>query len=203
MDILCVSDQRLSRLNNADFLRRQYDHIDAVVSCGDLDVDYLDFIVSVLNVQLYYVRGNHDHHDHHENFGGINLHRRLVHDNGLSMAGLEGSIRYNKSGIQYTDVVMAGSVLAMMPLLLFRRMTNRYCVDLFVAHSPPRHINDATDRAHRGFRSFRWLIRWGRPRYFVHGHVDIYDQRVERKVKFHQTCVININPQMLLQLGDH
>lgn len=202
MKILAVSDQRLPRLHNADFLRRQYSDVNAVVSCGDLDVDYLDFIVSVLSVQLYYVRGNHDHHEHHQHFGGIDLHRRLILANGITMAGLEGSINYNNSGVQYSDGAMAVTVLSMMPLMLFRRLTNKHAVDLFVAHSPPRHVNDAVDRAHRGFRAFRWLIRWGKPRYFIHGHIDLYDQRIERKVEFHDTCVININPQMLIDLND-
>ena len=202
MDVLAVSDRRLPKLSNADFLRRQYGNVKAVVSCGDLDSDYLDFIVSVLNVQLFYVRGNHDHHPQHDELGGINLHRRFVTHHGVSMAGLEGSMRYNNTGIQYTESAMASMVLSMMPLLLFRRMTNKYSVELFVAHSPPRKLNDATDFAHRGFRSFRWLLRWARPRYLIHGHIDLYDQRIERELMFVATTIININPYYALRLGE-
>lgn len=201
MDVLAVSDRRLPKLSNADFLRRQYGDVGAVISCGDLDVDYLDFIVSVLNVQLFFVRGNHDHHPHHEHLGGIDLHRRFVTFKGISMIGLEGSIRYNNTGIQYSEGAMFSMVLSMMPLLLVRRMSNKHSVDLFVAHSPPRNLNDATDYAHRGFRSFRWLLRWARPRYFIHGHVDLYDQRIERSLAFCETQIININPYYTLQLG--
>lgn len=33
---------------------------DLVVSCGDLPSDYLEYLVSSLNVPLVYVPGNHD-----------------------------------------------------------------------------------------------------------------------------------------------
>lgn len=198
--LLAISDSRLPKLTNPEFIRRQYGDVEAVISCGDLDVDYMDLIVSVLGKQLYYVRGNHDHHDQHQQIGGVNLHRRILSTNGISMAGLEGSIRYNKVGIQYTEAEMIGHVLMMMPLLLFRRMTSGHAVDVFVAHSPPRHVGDARDYAHRGFRSFRWLIRWARPRYFIHGHIDLLDQRIERKIQFLDTCVININPALEVSL---
>lgn len=201
MKILAISDQRLNKFDNSEFLRTQYADISAVVSCGDLDPDYLDFVVSVLNVQLLYVRGNHDHYDRFNKIGGINLHQKIVSQNGFSFAGLEGSISYNQSGVQYSEGAMANRVLAMLPALLLRRLLTGYGVDVFVAHSPPRDLNDASDYAHRGFRSFRWLIRWAQPRYFIHGHVDLYDQRVERRLQFYRTTIININPAMTLELA--
>ena len=33
--------------------------IDLIVSCGDLPYYYLEYVVSMLNVPMYYVRGNH------------------------------------------------------------------------------------------------------------------------------------------------
>lgn len=200
MKILAVSDQRLPKLSSSDFLRTHYADVKVVVSCGDLDPDYLDFIVSVLNVQLLYVRGNHDHYDRFEKIGGIDLHRQIVSEQHVSFAGLEGSISYNNSGIQYSEGAMRRNVLGMMPMLLLRRLLTGYGVDVFVAHSPPRDLNDASDYAHRGFQSFRWLIRWAQPRYFIHGHVDLYDQRAERTIQFYRTSIININPVMTLEL---
>ncbi len=203
MKILAVSDQRLKKLGNSEFLRTQYADVKAVVSCGDLDPDYLDFIVSVLNVQLLYVRGNHDHYERFSRIGGINLHQHIILQHGFSFAGLEGSISYNQSGVQYSEGAMTTRVLGMMPGLLLRRLITGYGVDVFVAHSPPRNLNDASDYAHRGFRCFRWLIRWARPRYFIHGHVDLYDQRVERRLQFYSTTIININPAMTLELAEN
>ncbi|MBQ1385403.1 MAG: metallophosphoesterase, partial [Erysipelotrichales bacterium] len=34
--------------------------IDVIVSCGDLDPRYLEFLETMTNVPLLYVRGNHD-----------------------------------------------------------------------------------------------------------------------------------------------
>jgi predicted phosphodiesterase len=201
MKILAVSDTHLPHFGNSEFLRQQYGDVMALVSCGDLDPDYLDYIASVLSLPLFFVRGNHDHRYTPGALGGVNLHRRIVYFEGVTLAGLEGSICYNYSGVQYTESKMAGFVLGMLPGLLWRRLLSGHGADVFVTHSPPLKINDAKDYAHRGFRSYRWLIRWGRPRYFIHGHVDLIDQRVPRETRFLRTSVVNINPSMVLDLG--
>jgi Icc-related predicted phosphoesterase len=200
MKILAVSDQRLPQLNNAEFLRTHHHDVELLISCGDMDPEYLDFIASVLSVPLYYVRGNHDQRYTEDTPGGINVHRRILSYDKITIAGLEGSIRYNKGSIQYTEAEMTSHVLGLMPRFLMRRLFKGYGVDLLATHSPPRSINDLTDWAHRGFRSFRWLIRWGRPRYLIHGHIDLIDQRTPRETIYLRTRVININPSQVLTL---
>ncbi len=202
MKVFAISDNRLPQLNDGEFLRRQYGDASVLVSCGDLDADYVDFIASVLSLPLYYVRGNHDHRYTDDKPGGINLHRRIETFRGYTLLGLEGSIRYNKADIQYTDSAMLGNVLRLLPGLLMRRALKEYGVDLVVAHSPPKNINDGKDWAHRGFNAFRLLIRWAQPRYFIHGHVDLYDRRASRETQFLKTQVININPKMVIDLGN-
>ena len=34
--------------------------VDLIISCGDLDADYLEFLVTMVSCPLLYVRGNHD-----------------------------------------------------------------------------------------------------------------------------------------------
>ena len=34
--------------------------VDLIISCGDLSVNYLDFLVTMTNCPLLYVHGNHD-----------------------------------------------------------------------------------------------------------------------------------------------
>lgn len=200
MKILAVSDQHLPQLNNAEFLRKNHPDVELLISCGDVDPEYLDFIASVLCVPLYYVRGNHDQRYTIDTPGGINAHRRILHYEDITIAGLEGSIRYNKGSIQYTEAEMTSHVLGLLPRFMMRRLTRSYGVDVLATHSPPRSINDLTDWAHRGFRSFRWLIRWGRPRYLIHGHIDLIDQRIPRETIYLKTRVININPSQILTL---
>ena len=50
----------MPQMESAVNLRRQYGDVDLLISCGDMPSVYLEFITSVLNVPLFYVRGNHD-----------------------------------------------------------------------------------------------------------------------------------------------
>ncbi|MBI5929298.1 MAG: hypothetical protein HY862_08325 [Chloroflexi bacterium] len=197
-----MSDNRQPQFLISEFLKQHYGDVGLLISCGDMDPDYLDFIASVLSLPLYYVRGNHDHHYTNDTPGGIDLHLRTAEYQGVLLAGMQGSIRYNKADLQYSDAEMYVRVLRMMPGLLARRMVKGYGVDIFAAHSPPRNINDTKDYAHRGFRAFRWLIRWGQPRYLIHGHVDLYDQRIPRETQFLKTRVVNINPSRVITIEE-
>jgi Icc-related predicted phosphoesterase len=200
MKILAVSDQRLSHMLNPDFLRQNYADIAAVVSCGDMDADYINFIATILSVPLLYVRGNHDTNYTPEKPGGIDLHRQVEVIKGVVFVGLEGSIRYNRGEPQYSQLDMYLQVLALLPGMLLRRLFTGFGADVLVTHSPPRFIHDLEDRAHRGFRALRLLMWLARPRYLIHGHVDVYDQRIVRETLFAGTRVININPSKVIEI---
>ncbi len=60
MKILCVSDNVLPQMEDSKLLRKNYEGVDLCISCGDMPAPYLEYIVEVLNVPLFYVRGNHD-----------------------------------------------------------------------------------------------------------------------------------------------
>lgn len=198
--LLFVSDTVMPPLENAANLRRRYSDVDALVSCGDMPTAYLEFISTVLGVQLMYVRGNHDENYAQEPPGGVNLHRRIFHYKGLTFAGLEGSIRYNRGKIQYTDGEMARQVFNYGPRLLLDRLLHGHGVDVFVTHSPPKGIHDAEDRPHHGFRAFLTFLRWYRPRYMVHGHVHTWDRRKTVYTRFCETEIHNINPYLVLEI---
>lgn len=198
MKILAISDNVLPQLEDALNLQRNYSEAEAVISCGDMPAHYLEYVASTLNVPLFFVRGNHDIYYTETRPGGINLHRRMFTFQGLTMAGLEGCIRYNNAPIQYTESEMFLKVIGLAPLMLLQRLRRGRGIDIMVTHSPPRDIHDQTDRAHRGFRSFRLLMRLYRPRYLIHGHVDTHDSRRTWSTTFAGTEVININPAKLL-----
>src|SRR5262249_17010312 len=198
MKVLTVSDNVLPQLEDAKNLRERYGEVELVVSCGDMPAPYLDFIVSVLNTPLFYVRGNHDVDYSRERPGGDNLHQRVITYKGLSFAGLEGSPRYSKEPVQYTEFQMWMMVLQMLPGFWLRRLRSGHGVDVLVTHAPPLNIHDLMDKPHRGFRSLRFLIQQGRPRYLLHGHVDTWDRRKPTETEFAGTKVININPSKLL-----
>ena len=200
MKILCVSDIEMPQLHNAVNLRRQYSDIDAIISCGDLSPGYLDFITSITCAPMFYVRGNHDEIYEHEPPGGIDLHKQVVEYGGITMAGLEGSIKYNRGHIQYTQMQMQRMVWGLAPSILWHRWARGRGIDLFVTHSPPRDIHDGKDVAHRGFSSFLFFMKWFRPRYMLHGHVHTWDRRKTVRTEYQSTCVLNINPFTVLEL---
>ncbi len=200
MKILCISDTVMPQLESAVNLKQRYGDVSLLISCGDMPLSYLDFITSTLNVPLFYVRGNHDERYIEKPPGGEDLHRRVVKYQGLTFAGLEGSMRYNRGAIQYTNSVMTTMVLQMGLYIGWRRWQRGCGVDVLVAHSPPYGIHDKPDLAHTGFKGFLRFMDWYRPRYLLHGHVHTWDRRETVRTQYRKTCVMNINPFTLLEI---
>jgi uncharacterized protein len=198
MKVLAVSDNVLPQLENADYLQRTYADIDMIISCGDMPAPYVDYIASVLDAPLFFVRGNHDQNYEAGFPGGEDLHRKAIKYRGVWFAGLEGSMVYNYSPVQYSDISMFNMAIRLAPGMLWRRLRRGSGVDVFVTHAPPRGIHDMPDRPHQGFRALRLVIAWYRPRYLIHGHVDVLDRRRAVETQFDHTFVININPVRLL-----
>jgi len=201
MKILCVSDNVLPQMENAKFLRERHGDAELCVSCGDMPAPYLEYIVGVLNIPLFYVRGNHDLDYDEGRPGGDNLHRKIVMFRGLRFAGLEGSIRYNQGDVQYTDFDMNAIVYQMAPGMLLRKARGQR-IDVFVTHSPPYQIHDQTDPAHHGLKALRRVLEWYEPRYLIHGHVDTWDNRKTTVTTFGKSTVININPVKVLDIDE-
>lgn len=190
----------MPQLESAANLRRRYHDIELVISCGDMPSVYLEFITSVLNVPLFYVRGNHDERYTEQPPGGEDLHRRVIRYGGLTFTGLEGSMQYNDGIIQYTDFSMMSMVLRMAPQMLFNRWRRGCGADILVTHSPPRGIHDLEDIPHTGFTALLRFMRWYRPRYMLHGHVHTYDRRKTTRTQYLDTCIMNINPITVLEV---
>ena len=59
MRILFISDEENKEY--WDFFRKEiFEGIDIIVSCGDLNADYLSFIATMTSLPVLYIRGNHD-----------------------------------------------------------------------------------------------------------------------------------------------
>lgn len=200
MKILCISDTVMPQLESAINLKQRYGDVQLLISCGDLPPSYLEFITTTLSVPLFYVRGNHDERYTESPPGGDNLHLRIIEHQGLTFAGLEGSMRYNRSPIQYNDFDMNVMVLRMGLPLLFSRWRHGHGVDVLVTHSPAYGIHDKEEVAHRGFRGLKRFMEWYRPRYMLHGHVHTWDRRDTVETRYKDTCVMNINPFTVLEI---
>lgn len=190
----------MPQMESAVNLRRRYNDIQLLISCGDMPAVYLEYIASVLNIPLFYVRGNHDERYTESPPGGENLHRKFIEHRGLTFYGLEGSIQYNRGDIQYTDSQMLWMVLGAWLRLSSRRRKYGHGVDVLVTHSPALGIHDRPDVAHTGFKSLLRFMNWYRPRYMLHGHVHTWDRRDTVRTQYADTCIININPVTVLEI---
>ncbi|MEN6522724.1 MAG: metallophosphoesterase [Anaerolineaceae bacterium] len=199
MRILAVSDQELATIYSPQ-IRERFKDINLVVSCGDLPYYYLEFIISMLDINLYFVRGNHAHEvEYSENgqkmapWGAVDLHRRAVRDpGGLLLAGMQGSIRYNNGPYQYTQGQMWNMVLGLSPLLMANRILYGRFLDVFITHAPPWQVQDRDDLPHQGFKAFRWFDKVFKPAYHLHGHIHIYRRNEITETQFFDTRVINV-----------
>jgi Icc-related predicted phosphoesterase len=198
MKILSISDIVVPDLSDRIHVD-QFKGVELVLSCGDLPPEYLTFIRENLDTPLFYVRGNHDiRYTHSPPVGCVNIHQRRVPFKGLRILGLEGSRWYNGGPIQYREYQMRQMIWRMMPGLWFGGG-----VDIVVTHASPRHIHDAEDRCHRGFKSFLKLIGRFKPRYFIHGHIHThFTDPAQRVTLVGNTRVINTFAFHLLEV-DH
>ncbi len=198
MKILSISDKIVSFIYSPQ-VKLKYGHVDFVIACGDLPYYYQEYIVSTLDVPLFYVRGNHDPVKEYSETGaytgpqgGTDLHRSVIHFKGVLFAGVEGCIRYNQRAVfMYSQRQMWQHVFGLIPRLWLNRLRYGRYLDVFVTHAPPKGIHDKSDLPHQGVNAFRWFIRVFKPKYHFHGHTHIYRPDEPRQTHFHETQVIN------------
>ena len=187
MKILVVADEESPYL--WDFYKPdRLKDVDLILGCGDLNQQYLEFLVTMTNVPLLYVPGNHDKgYINYPPEGCECIDDRLVLCKGLRILGLGGCIRYNLGVYQYTDSEMRRRVHKLTPKI---KMAGG--VDIIVTHAPPRGYGDQEDNAHHGFEAFLPLMDKYRPQYLFHGHVHPqYGFQIPRYVMYGSTTVYN------------
>lgn len=187
---------------------------DLVLSCGDLPFDYLEFLVSRLDVPLLYVPGNHDPSLSPPEpswlgtrldpavtgpQGCINIDGRVVEVRGLRVAGLGGSLRYKEGPHQYTQAQMTRRALRLELGLRLKRVRRGRKLDVLVTHAPPYGEAEAKDAAHVGFVAFIRLIRAFRPQLAVHGHVHAYGRTIPERT-LASARVVNVVPYRVIEL---
>ena len=227
MKILAISDEVVDFIYSPQ-IKAKYADVDLVLGCGDLPFYYLEYIVTVLDVPLYYVPGNHDRREQYLSDGRVvyraegceRLDRRAVNLPAVSlatlrglksdvvpataprllMAGLGGSLRYNQDiGHQHTEAEMFSRALSLAPQLAANRLRYGRYLDIRVTHAPPRGIHDRDDRAHTGFQTFRRLMNVFQPRLLLHGHSHIYRGDTTTSSRYKNTQVVNVYPHRVIE----
>jgi Icc-related predicted phosphoesterase len=223
--ILALSDEVDEQLLETDLKK-----LDAnlVVACGDLPFDYLEALVTLTNVPLLYVPGNHDpdlktkardispediikpfsfrgeEYDSPGPKGCLNIDGRITETAGLRIGGLGGSMRYTEGPNQYTQSEMNRRALALeararLGSLLSRRPRPARHLDVLLTHAPPLGVGDDDDPCHEGFAAFHGLIERLTPRVLLHGHIHPYGRRAEEH-RIDQTRIINTVGHQLVKV---
>ncbi|HAG69144.1 MAG TPA: metallophosphoesterase [Lachnospiraceae bacterium] len=196
MRILAVSDTEEKAIWDY-FDRERLGEIDLIISCGDLSPGYLDFLQSMLNVPLLYVKGNHDRiYSENPPPGGICIDG-MVHDfEGLRIAGLGGSMSCVNAPLTFTEKEMNQRFRRLIPKIEFMNG-----LDLLVTHSPVLGYGDMEDLPHRGFKVFDDMLKRYHPRVMLHGHVHKqYGHFVREREHPSGTRIINASGYYVLEL---
>jgi calcineurin-like phosphoesterase family protein len=209
--ILAIADEVDEGLYTDKLIRLRPD---LVLSAGDLPFDYLEYIVSRLDVPLVYVPGNHDAElrssdpvwtplggDAPERgpLGCLNADGRVVLAAGLRIAGLGGSMRYRRGPNQYSEAEMRWRALSLAVRVKLKPSRAARRVDVLLTHSPPLGWGSNEDLAHRGFASFLRLVKDLAPKVLIHGHIHPYG-RGQPERYLGDTQVVNAVPLRLVEI---
>jgi predicted phosphodiesterase len=210
MRILTVSD-KVEPVLYGPYIRERVGQVDLILACGDLPYYYLEYIVGLLDVPLYYVHGNHDKVVAPNAHGVLsteatiswatNLNGRTVDHEGLLLAGLEGCRRYSPDRpFQYTEREMRFRTTRLGLKLLPNKLRRGRYLDILITHAPPRGIHDDEDIPHRGFESYLDFIRAYRPVLLIHGHQHVYNRNLAMETVYQGTRVLNTYGYRVIEL---
>jgi hypothetical protein len=198
--ILAVSDQVVDRIYSLSS-SGHFQDVELILGCGDLPYEYLEYLVTMLNVPLFYVPGNHDPKFDLTSAGsraqgGSNLDLKTVRQKKFLIGGFGGCIRYRPDGInQYTQTEAYTRAFRLLPKLLFNRIQYGRALDILISHSPAFGIHDDTDLAHHGLKALNWLIRVAKPRYHFHGHTHFFKTNIlNAETTVGITKIMNVYP---------
>ena len=127
---------------------------DIILSTGDLDAEYLSFIVTMARAPLLYVHGNHDgSYEKYPPEGCDCIEDQLFVCKGLRILGLGGCPVYSGGPHQYSERQMSRRIKR-----LDRKIRKAGGVDVVLTHAPAAGYGDASDLAHKGFECFIELM---------------------------------------------
>ena len=103
MKILALSDAECPALWDY-YVPGRLKEYDLILSCGDLNAQYLSFLVTMARCPVLYVHGNHDSgYSQHPPEGCDCIDGHIVTYNGLRILGLGGCRKYHPGPHQYTE----------------------------------------------------------------------------------------------------
>jgi Icc-related predicted phosphoesterase len=205
--ILAVSDEVVERLYSL-CSNGHFREIELILGCGDLPYPYLENLLTLLNLPLFYVPGNHDPNYNAENTlarveGGSNLDLKVVRFKKFFIGGFGGSVRYRPDGTnQHSQTDAYFRAFSMLPRLLLNRVNYGRSLDILITHSPPLGIHDDDTQAHQGLKAINWLLRVAKPRYHFHGHTHFQRGNLSpSETTQGLTKIVNVFPYKIIEVS--
>jgi Icc-related predicted phosphoesterase len=222
MKILAVSDNPSQSLETLiSRYPERFKDVRLLVSCGDLDREYLEFLADGLRRDLFFVYGNHAGEGWHEcetgrfaeeGFlgklrtstgkilrhiaGKADMHGRVEIFGDYIITGFGGSQWYSGQDNQYSEREMSRYVRRAERKIRWYRLLDRLAGHrlrrvIVISHAPVKDVHDQPDVCHRGFKCFRDFIEHVSPLVWIHGHIHIPDTRQNQVSRVGRTTVIN------------
>ena len=103
MKVLVIADVESKSLWDY-YSPKKLEGVDLIISCGDLNSNFLQFLVTLSGRPLLYVRGNHDErYEKNPPDGCICIENMIYNHRGMRIAGLGGSMRYKNGPDMYSE----------------------------------------------------------------------------------------------------
>ena len=197
MRILAVSDEESKGLWDY-FAPEKLKGIDLIVSCGDLDANYVSFLATMAHVPVIYVHGNHDEaYDRKPPGGAVCIDDQGYPPPGGGLGGGGASGRDRPGRGPHPDPQMRTRIKR-----LRGRIDRMGGFDVLVTHAPLRGCGDLSDLPHRGFAAFRDLLDAYAPPLMLHGHVHLsYGANVPREHLYGKTRIVNGFERYVVELN--
>lgn len=183
--VLAVSDVEILKKYSIEQMKENFKDIDMIFACGDLSNPYLDYLVSFLDKRLIYINGNHLYETYHDISFLDCIDGKITKYKGLKIAGYDGCRVYSYKKHQYSENQMFFKVVKHLFSFILRKP------DVVISHAPPRYIHDKEDYVHRGFKVFRLIIKWFKPKVWIHGHIHLSSHLEQQETLVDETRVIN------------
>ena len=199
MKILVLADEESKSLWDY-YTPDKLEGVELIIACGDLRAEYLEFLVTMTNLPLFYVPGNHDaKYESNPPDGCVNIDGKIMEYKGIRIIGFGGSMRYKKGPYQYSEKEMRHRIWKMK-----RQIYHKSGIDILVTHAPAKGYGDMEDRAHVGFACFDELMKRFHPLYMIHGHVHKSYKHKFKRVMEHPsgTKIINAFDKYILDYDE-
>ena len=188
MKILAVADEESSSLWDY-YTPDKTEGVELIISCGDLNASFLEFLVTLTNCPVLYVPGNHDTaYVNKPPEGCENIDGRIFKYKGVRILGLGGSMKYKDGPYMYTEAQMRHRIWKAK-----WDIVRNGGFDILVTHSPAKGYGDMNDLPHRGYDCLNKLLGICHPAYMLHGHVHAAYMSGFKRETVHSSGTVIIN----------